>query len=121
MRSLKLISLVVVVLASGATSAAEDTIAEFCSVLSSVWTTVSVLEENTGVPFAACNLQQGLHDPSFQALAQEAGTKFESRYRCPILPRPLNVKESSVKQIPHRVVKPWGYELIWGQTEEYWF
>ncbi len=24
-----------------------------------------------------------------------------------------------MKQLPHRVVKPWGFELIWGQTEEY--
>ena len=24
-----------------------------------------------------------------------------------------------MKQVPHRVEKPWGYELIWAQTEEY--
>ena len=24
-----------------------------------------------------------------------------------------------MKQIPHRVEKPWGYELIWAETEEY--
>ena len=24
-----------------------------------------------------------------------------------------------MKHLPHRVAKPWGFELIWGQTEEY--
>jgi mannose-6-phosphate isomerase-like protein (cupin superfamily) len=24
-----------------------------------------------------------------------------------------------VKQIPHRVEKPWGYELIWAQSDQY--
>ena len=24
-----------------------------------------------------------------------------------------------MKQVPHRVEKPWGYELIWAQTPQY--
>ena len=24
-----------------------------------------------------------------------------------------------MKQVPHRVEKPWGYELIWAQTDQY--
>ena len=28
-------------------------------------------------------------------------------------------EEFPLKQVPHRVEKPWGYELIWAETQEY--
>jgi mannose-6-phosphate isomerase len=30
-----------------------------------------------------------------------------------------NGETATVKQVPERVEKPWGYELIWARTEEY--
>jgi mannose-6-phosphate isomerase len=38
----------------------------------------------------------------------------------PIFPRPINhARGGCVQEVPYRVDKPWGYELIWARTDRY--
>ena len=77
MRIVRGFLLLCLVLVPGATPAEEAVSnAEFCGVLSKVWSTTAFLEKHAGVSFAETNLQQGRHDPSFETLAQEAETRF---------------------------------------------